>query len=139
MGTVCKPLAVFHGFHSRSEGEKREAGFITLCRSIFKSVCYCESANDLSIYASKTMDKSTSGFDKIILALPHPAFRRQFAEALLEVPLFGKILAPINPSHNFSNMVTIITFLYLITCCACVNSSFASKSIALYLASRLLI
>ena len=24
MGTVCKPLAVFHGFHSRSEGEKGE-------------------------------------------------------------------------------------------------------------------
>ena len=24
VGTVCKPLAVFHGFHSRSEGEKGE-------------------------------------------------------------------------------------------------------------------
>ena len=27
MGTVRKPLAVFHGFHSRSEGEKGEAAF----------------------------------------------------------------------------------------------------------------
>ena len=34
------PLAVFHGFHSRSEGEKGEVGFITLCRSIFQSVRY---------------------------------------------------------------------------------------------------
>ena len=27
VGTVCKPLAVFHGFHSRSEGEKGEVAF----------------------------------------------------------------------------------------------------------------
>ena len=27
MGTVRKPLAVFHGFHSRSEGEKEEMAF----------------------------------------------------------------------------------------------------------------
>jgi hypothetical protein len=27
VGTVRKPLAVFHGFHSRSEGEKGEMAF----------------------------------------------------------------------------------------------------------------
>ena len=27
VGTVRKPLAVFHGFHSRSEGEKGEVAF----------------------------------------------------------------------------------------------------------------
>ena len=27
MRTVCKPLAVFHGFHSSSEGEKGEVAF----------------------------------------------------------------------------------------------------------------
>ena len=27
MGTVRKPLAVFHGFHSRSKGEKGEVAF----------------------------------------------------------------------------------------------------------------
>ena len=33
-------VAVFRGFHSRSEGEEGEVGFITLCRSIFQSVRY---------------------------------------------------------------------------------------------------
>ena len=33
-------FSVFHGFHSRSEGEKGEVDFATLCRSIFKSVYY---------------------------------------------------------------------------------------------------
>ena len=37
MGTVRKPLAVFHGFHSRSEGEKGKGGFLAqaVCRRSF--------------------------------------------------------------------------------------------------------
>ena len=51
MGTVRKPLAVFHGFHSRSEGEKGEVAF---------SLRRLAAALWLSLFSLKIRDYSAS-------------------------------------------------------------------------------
>ena len=51
MGTVRKPLAVFHGFHSRSEGEKGEVAF---------SLRRLAAALFLSLFSLKIRDYSAS-------------------------------------------------------------------------------